>query len=174
MHEDEPMTQAGAGSVDDRTRFRLPAERVAADVVEGEVVIVNLETGSYYTTDGAGCDAWQLLAAGVAVGDAKDVLRRRYLDDGTIDSYVDAIVAFVRDSGLLVDAGDDAPTVDAGAVELGPPAGPVASGSAGGDGGLVPFVPSDFIDYDDMRGLLLLDPVHDVDERGWPHAASGR
>jgi len=36
-----------------------------------------------------------------------------------------------------------------------------------------PFEPADFISYHDMKGLLLLDPVHEVDAEGWPHAAAG-
>jgi hypothetical protein len=39
-----------------------------------------------------------------------------------------------------------------------------------GDGRLdVPLIEK----FTDMEDLLLLDPVHDVDARGWPHAAPG-
>jgi hypothetical protein len=27
-------------------------------------------------------------------------------------------------------------------------------------------------EFDDMQGLLLLDPIHDVSEEGWPHIGS--
>ena len=31
--------------------------------------------------------------------------------------------------------------------------------------------PTDFLQkFEDLQDLLLLDPIHDVDERGWPHA----
>ena len=33
-----------------------------------------------------------------------------------------------------------------------------------------PFVPPTLEKYTDMQDLVLLDPVHEVDERGWPHA----
>jgi hypothetical protein len=32
-----------------------------------------------------------------------------------------------------------------------------------------PFVPPVLERYTDMQELLFLDPIHDVDESGWPH-----
>ena len=38
------------------------------------------------------------------------------------------------------------------------------------DGLRAPFVAPELKRYADMQDLLLLDPVHDVDEKGWPNA----
>ena len=35
----------------------------------------------------------------------------------------------------------------------------------------VPYVPPVLEKFTDMQDLILLDPVHEVSERGWPHAA---
>ena len=35
-------------------------------------------------------------------------------------------------------------------------------------GGLPPFEPPTLSKYKDMQDMLLLDPVHDVEEAGWP------
>ncbi len=41
----------------------------------------------------------------------------------------------------------------------------------------VPYAPPALETYTDMQELLLLDPIHDVDETGWPaarpHQATG-
>jgi hypothetical protein len=39
-----------------------------------------------------------------------------------------------------------------------------------------PFQPPLFEKFTDMEAMLLLDPVHDVDDEGWPHmpAADGQ
>jgi hypothetical protein len=37
----------------------------------------------------------------------------------------------------------------------------------------VPFVPPGFATFTDMQDIILLDPVHEVDTRGWPHASAG-
>jgi hypothetical protein len=34
------------------------------------------------------------------------------------------------------------------------------------------FEAPELVAYTDMQELLLLDPIHEVDERGWPHANS--
>jgi hypothetical protein len=34
----------------------------------------------------------------------------------------------------------------------------------------VTFVPPKLEKYTDMQDIILLDPVHQVDNRGWPHA----
>ena len=42
------------------------------------------------------------------------------------------------------------------------------------DGGeRVPFVAPSFTTFTDMQDIILLDPVHEVDTRGWPHASAG-
>ena len=150
--------------VDGSRRLTVPSSRVAADIVEGEAVIINLQTGAYYTTDGVGCDAWELLASGRAVAEVVEALRDRYdADDGAIEAYVDEFTRTVLSEGLMhVLDSDDPAAPDADPVEL-----PVLATK-------LPFEPADFVSYHDMKGLLLLDPIHEVDpDSGWPHAAAG-
>jgi len=144
-------------------RLAVPTPRVAADIVEGEAVIINLDTGAYYTTENVGCEAWQLLASGRTLHEVVDSLENRYdADDGAIEEYVQALVKTLLGEGLMhVADSDDIPSPDESRDGL--PA--VAT--------RLPFDPADFVCYHDMKGLLLLDPVHDVDPQGWPHAAAG-
>ena len=147
--------------LDRSLRLTVPSERIAADVVDGEAVIINLDTGSYYTTDGVGCDVWLLMASGITLGQTVDRLAARY-DAGGDDlvAYVDTLVGALLGEGLMTEAGPDHVQ-----HQLTDPLPPAAAP--------IPFVPADFVSFDDMRQLLLLDPVHEVDERGWPHAATG-
>lgn len=154
-----------SSAIDPTSRLRVPAKGVAADILDDEVVIVNLTTGHYFSTDGAGCEVWKLLAAGVPVGEVASTLRSRYsdgLDD--IDTYVDHIVGKVLEMGLMVvdDGSDPATTAAPDVTDV---LGPVSEGRT--------FVPTMFLGFDDMESLLLLDPVHEVDDKGWPHAAPG-
>jgi hypothetical protein len=151
------------GNHGESLRLAVPTSRVAADTVEGEAVIINLDTGAYYTTEGTGCDAWQLLASGRTVGEVVASLGNRYVaDDGAIEHYVQGLVTTFLAEGLMhVLDPDDPPSVDDGTDAL--PATETRQ----------PFDPADFISYHDMKGLLLLDPVHDVEADGWPHAAAG-
>jgi hypothetical protein len=155
--------EPNSSAYDELLRLSVPTSRVAADTVEGEAVIINLDTGEYYTTQGVGCDAWQLLALGRTVGEVVSVLGDRYAAaDGAIEGYLQLLIKTFLAEGLMVvlDAGDP-PPVDDGIDEL-----PAVETR-------LPFEPADFVSYRDMKGLLLLDPVHEVDAKGWPHAAAG-
>ena len=44
--------------------FRLNEPAVISDIIDGEVVIMNLERGSYYGLDEVGADIWRLIMAG--------------------------------------------------------------------------------------------------------------
>jgi coenzyme PQQ synthesis protein D (PqqD) len=144
-------------------RLTVPSQKVAADVVEGEAVIINLDTGAYYTTEGVGCEAWELLASGRTLAEVVEALRDRYdADAGEVEAYVQELAETLLAEGLmLVFESDDGPSAAGSADAL-----PEAETRK-------PFEPADFVSYHDMRGLLLLDPVHEVEAEGWPHAAAG-
>ena len=75
-------------AVDSSSR-RCSSSRVAAHVVDGEVVVINLDTGSYYSTEGVGGDAWVLLVSGRTLDEVVGSLRSRYqADDGVVEQYV--------------------------------------------------------------------------------------
>lgn len=152
-------------SIDPSAVVSLPERGVAADVLDDEVVIVDLTTGHYYTIDGTGCEIWRLLTAGVSVGDVISTMTARYSGSPeAIAGHVEGIVGDLLGLGLVVMAGDSdtgtAPDTDPSAI-LSPADVPL------------PFVPATLLGFDDMENLLLLDPVHEVDERGWPHGAPG-
>jgi hypothetical protein len=49
-----------------------------------------------------------------------------------------------------------------------------AGGDENGDRPKAPFAEPALEKHTDMQDLILLDPVHEVDARGWPHAAEDR
>ena len=46
------------------SRYRINSPKVIHQIFETEVVVVNLESGSYYSVEGAGIEIWRLLGAG--------------------------------------------------------------------------------------------------------------
>ena len=47
----------------------VPASGVVHDTIDAETLVINLETGSYYTLEGPGAVAWQTLSDGATVAD---------------------------------------------------------------------------------------------------------
>jgi hypothetical protein len=133
------------------------APSVAGEVIDGEAVIMNLTTGHYFSTQGSGATAWEAISAGASRSEIAAALQCRYAV--AADEVVQAVNTFVADllrHDLVVETpGHDRP----GGV---PPA------VAPHEGTLAPFQPPVLHVYTDMDDLLLLDPIHDVDEVGWP------
>ena len=86
-------------------RFAVNPSEIAAKVVEGEAVMINLATGVYYSLPGTGASAWELLAAGADVETAARHLARAYgVDEGAVTRDVSTLVETLLREGLLVEA----------------------------------------------------------------------
>ena len=59
-------------------RFRLNAPKVIADVIDGEVVIMNLERGSYYSLDQVGADIWGSILTGRSTEEIADAIAEHF------------------------------------------------------------------------------------------------
>ena len=136
--------------------YRINTPSVVHETIEGEVVAVNLEEGTYYSLRGTGADVWSLLGR-ISVADIVTEMAQRYsADKSQIEQGVRKVLAAMVHQGLIVQ-GPEPESLE-----------PLPAASPHGQ---QPFdVPSLEI-YTDMQDLLLLDPIHDVDETGWPSMA---
>ena len=129
------------------------------ETIEGEVILIDLETGTYYSLREAGAEVWQGIAQGAEETEIVDALIASY--EGPPDEIRAAaadLLAELAREGLIEPAGEDGSPAEARA--------PSVTG-----GGRVPFRAPVLEKHTDMQDLILLDPVHEVDPRGWPHAA---
>ena len=60
------------------SRFEVNEQLVAAKVMDGEAVIINLSTGSYYTSNQTAGAIWPLIEGRRAVAEIADALAARY------------------------------------------------------------------------------------------------
>jgi hypothetical protein len=142
-------------SVSGNAYYRIASSKIIADVIDGEAVLVNLESGDYYTLDPVGRDVWELMVAGWSCEAISTELTQRYI--GEAPEIRNSVTRFFSEleSECLVAKGPDGP---AGILE--PPR----------RGGERPaFTAPVLMKYTDMEDLLTLDPVHEVDDLGWPH-----
>ena len=129
---------------DSKGPFAPHADDVVAKVIDGELIIIRLSDGTYYSMDGAGAWAWQLIDAGHDLPAIVGALSAGY---GAAPAAVDAGLADLV--GQLLAEGLIAP-VAGGAT---PPA-PDATPPAGSGGWEAPRLNV----YRDMGNLLALDP----------------
>jgi hypothetical protein len=132
--------------------LRLNRPKVICEIFEDEVVAINLETGTYFGMAGTAQEVWRLIEGEVPVEAMAAYLAERYGKPrpevaADLESFTGSLIAH----GLVA----------AQATEGGVPAigieGPAGSWEA-----------PKLTVYDDMKDLLLLDPIHDVDQSGWP------
>lgn len=142
--------------MDRAMRFRANTPHVVHQTIDGEVVIINLESGCYYSLDSVAADVWALLEAGATLGEAVHALGSRYAAAAaTIEGALGEFVVRLCDERLIV------PSLDA------TPSGGVNDAAAVDDGRRA-FEPPTLQKYTDMQDLLLIDPIHEVDDLGWP------
>jgi hypothetical protein len=141
------------------SRFEINERRVIGEVFEDEVVLVNLENGNYYTLDGVGAMVWSHLQTAPTLDELVATVSIHY--EGVpeeIAAGLNQLLESMVVEGVLV-KGSAAPT----ATKSAPPD-PAAEQS-----GRPRFTPPVLTKFTDMQDLLLLDPIHDVDESsGWP------
>jgi Coenzyme PQQ synthesis protein D (PqqD) len=137
-------------------RYRGNRPRVINETIDGEAIMIDLTTGSYYSLDRVGGEAWAILEASATVEDIVAELGRRYdADPAEIRRGIDDLLQRLVAEELVVPCDDGEPFQAA-------PAGPLPAGRR-------PFQSPRLEKFTDMQDLILLDPVHEVDSRGWPH-----
>ena len=137
-----------------RLVYRVNRAQIIFEKIEGELLLINLQKGSYYSTDAIGAYIWELLDAGHALPEIEAALRAHCAADGGV--VAQALAAFVADlcRHELI-APDESTGNRPTPVSVAPPA-------------LRTFTPPIMQAHDDMKDMLLLDPVHDVQAAGWP------
>ena len=106
------------------TTYAIAPDRVASRILDGEAVIINLDTGVYFGLNPSATALWSLLEAAPRSVDAlSEALARAH---GADVAEVGADVRFFLDglerNGLLVEGGSAEPVdaIDAGSLYLAP------------------------------------------------------
>jgi len=138
----------------DRSRFRAHP-RVVHETLDDEVIVIQIESGLYYSMTGSGADIWALVHRGHTVDEAVGALEPRFDSDlDTLRGAVVDLLARLCGESLLEPVDGDVPL----------PSDPSANGAP-----RRPFLPPVLERFDDMQDFLLVDPIHEVDDTGWPH-----
>jgi hypothetical protein len=135
-----------------------PSPGVAAEVIDGEAVIINLDTGVYHSMDRSGAQVWEALAAGrtadeivTALSDATGVSP----DVANVD--VLRVLESLLGEGLLILR----PSAETQPAPL--------SFAAGA------YAPPTLTSYRDMKDLLALDPpAPGLDSIAWNGSSSSK
>ncbi|OOZ41168.1 hypothetical protein BOW53_04685 [Solemya pervernicosa gill symbiont] len=136
--------------------YTVDATQVAHQLIDGEVIVVDFLNGAYFSLRETAALIWQALLNGKSVTHIISEYIDQYPEQREqIESTIPAFVESLVEDGLLHSAESE----NQGGSE--------SFSAASSDGAFVPPVREKF---EDMSELLMLDPIHDVDEMGWPRS----
>jgi hypothetical protein len=142
-------------SIPSTCHYLINEKEIAHEIIDGEAIIIHFDSGNYYSLNGMAATVWEWISAQATYGEIVGAFQSVTPDDvAEINGFVEGLVR----EGILE------------RVE-----GAIAS--ARKSEGLPPeralvFEAPRFNKYNDMQHLLLSDPIHEVDETGWPHPPS--
>ncbi|GEM_PF-257762 len=141
------------------TIMRVNTPNVVHETIDGEVILLNLRTGNYYSFEGLGAFIWNFIDSEAGWSTLPSLMSKAYnlsLDDvhNDVELFVAKLVSeeLVVEGPLVLDFNSDNITdIEAQMLEI-----------------CNEYIPPVVNKYSDMQDLLLLDPIHDVDQKGWP------
>jgi hypothetical protein len=140
--------------------FECNAPDVVFENFGDEAVILNLQSGQYYSLNGVGIVYWEYLTQSVPPSQIAVHLIGRYEANGNriaISEDLDELFVQLHSDGLIRASSVIRTIVDVPNTTVLP----------------VEYVRPTLAKFDDVADMLLLDPVHDVStEAGWPHPQS--
>jgi hypothetical protein len=130
------------------------AARIIYEEIEGEVIIIHSQTGTYYNLLDTAVPIWQMIASGCTVDAMINAMASAYkMPAEQIHHEVLEFIRQLHDEAIIIEA------------------------PAQGTGHLpklenvqAAYTPPQVRIYADLQDLLTIDPIHDVDESGWPNA----
>ena len=141
------------------TTYRINAPTVVGEVIDGEAIIIHLESGTYFSARDSAARIWELVEQGASVAQIIEVLASEYDKNALELSFnLAAFFAQLQSNHLIVEDSSAAPaTLTVALVES-----------------KRPYSEPQLEIFRDMQNLLMLDPIHQVDTNiGWPAPLNG-
>jgi hypothetical protein len=129
--------------------MKIQQPPVSHECIDGEVVIINMQSGSYYSLLDFGAAVWQAIVAGTAQEALLARVAASYPQEEHAREETAAFLTALERDGL----------VDLSAAPESMSEAPLPATYA------TPRLET----FTDLQDLLMLDPIHEVDAAGWPH-----
>lgn len=136
----------------------LRGESLAMERLDGEVIIVDFESGHYYSFRGTAADILWLIDHDIATAAWPAILTASYPTLDWAEAQVGIMVFLER----IVELGLVVPT-DTGSM---------AAIDLPDDMARTDWTDPEMLVNDELADLLVIDPIHDVSDDGWPATPS--
>lgn len=131
--------------------YAVNESKAISETLEGETIIINIENGNYYSINVTGSVLWDLIKARQGFDQILGYFVGRYEGEPqVIEQGLRELITVLKTDNLIIE------TVETGEMM---PAWTLVK---------EPFIVPAVERYEDMQEMLLADPIHDVDDAGWP------
>lgn len=142
--------------------YKINSDQLLYEEIDNEVMIISLKTGTYYALAGTGNDIWKLLESGYSMDSISSMLNKIYDNPDNLNKDLDGFVKDLLQERLItvfdsVSSNNEKSSEDFDISE--------ADIIVSNDNYQKPLLKV----YEDLQDLLTIDPIHDVDESGWPN-----
>jgi hypothetical protein len=133
--------------------YTINTPAVISEPMEDELVVINLDNGCYYCLNKTATLLWNQLEQGCSINQAAQQTAQIYGNEEAmvLADYVSFIERLIKEQLIRVAEG--------GSI----------NGISFNQGQDKAYRMPNFVKYSDMQEMLLLDPIHEVSEAGWPH-----
>lgn len=140
------------------TRYKVAGAHIAHQNIEGEIIIVDLKLGAYYSIGGGGSAIWNYLIKGFTLDQTIDALSLAYSTDKLeISQNAQELLRTLVQDGLIVEADNEDYSPEPSQPEF------VQTQES-------PMAAVVFEKFSDLADALMYDPIHDFDQTtGWPN-----
>ena len=131
---------------------------IVHETIDGETILMDLRSGNYFSIEKSGAVLWEIL---VQTGDVDALLKKsEELGDpkrsNQIQTDIKKFVSKLMEEGLIVEAESQDKSE-------------ITEEMLNSYKKVVTATDTLEVNkYSDMQEMLLLDPIHDVDDKGWP------
>ncbi len=141
-------------------KYKINAPHIVHDTIDGETILVNLKNGNYYSFDKSGVVIWEVITQNGTINELiKIIIDIFNKPKGKIENVITKFIEkLISENILIVDNDEIAEPFNLNTEEIKLKYKDIISN----------FEDPVLHVYADMQDMLLLDPIHDTDEKGWP------
>ncbi|MFA5321742.1 MAG: PqqD family protein [Smithella sp.] len=135
--------------------YKINESKAISETIDGETIIINLETGYYYGVNKTATVIWNEIQKNNPLKNVSQHFLNHYeVDEDTAVKSITEIIGLLLKDDLILELDSD---ISPNVMEQ-------RTNAMKGK-----FITPQIERYDDMAGALMSDPVHDVNEDGWPN-----
>lgn len=133
-----------------KKRMKPNEPSVISEPMDEELVVINLESGCYYNLNPSASKIWSSLESGASMESILAAQKANGHDPQEVAEVLGTFFQYLQDENLMT------------AIEADENESPVEA---------MDYAKPTIEKFTDMQEMLLLDPIHEVSEMGWPHEA---